>query len=517
MIPWHIQNITLLVPLILVSLVGAYALFRCRGDKRSFFVLVCFTAFMNVLGYYLGTISEEIAFTGMYLSNFGGGLCVLSTVLFVSEYCEIKLHSVVKVLLCFGTFAYILGVWTLGMSGNYYISIGSNLNVSHPVTYSSGIISALFTLYYVIYIVITFVITLRKIILSQGELRKTLILTLVACLAPVFVSVPERFIEAGNFFSEPVFLTPYAYGISAILFYHAITKYDMLDRSPLSSIQVINTISHAIILLDDKLRYVSANSAGLALFPWLKGYRAYEAIYYSPHWPSELSHTAFERGEFTVDFTLHGAEASRHFSVTAHPFISDVARKKHWSVMVQDVTDKELFIKQLEEAAYTDTLTGLYNRRHFAEIATPYVERTKRAGMSFFIMMADLDFFKQTNDEHGHLAGDAVLRNAAAIMKSSIRAYDIVARWGGEEFIFLITDSHASDVTSLAERIRQSIEQTPCIYNGIELSITISFGIAQSDESNIDMDALIMRADEALYHSKQNGRNRVTMWSHHEL
>ena len=128
-------------------------------------------------------------------------------------------------------------------------------------------------------------------------------------------------------------------------------------------------------------------------------------------------------------------------------------------------------------------------------------------------MIADLDFFKKINDEHGHLAGDAVLRHTAAIMKSTVRSYDIVSRWGGEEFIFLITDSNMEDVTALAERIRYAIEHTECEYEGKKLHTTVSFGIAQSGDEDVDMTELILRADRALYISKQEGRNRVTLWS----
>ena len=506
---WQIQNISFLIPLVLVSLVGAYALFRCRGDKRSFFVLVTFAAFMHILGYYLGTVRTDVTVTEMYLVNFGGGLCALANVLFISEYCDTKVRASVKLLLCAGTFLYIMGVWTTGLTSYYSSDFELNFNSPNPRINSQGVTTWIIILYHGVYISIALIILIRKIILSRGELRKTLIIILIASVSPVLAAL----IDGSGYFSSPLFLTPYAYGVSAIIYYIAIKKYDMLNKSPLSSMQAINAISHAVILLDDKLRYISANSAAISLLPWLRDCRTDEAIYCSPHWPSELSRSAFSDGEFSVAFMVQDFGSSRHFNATAHPFNSTVSRRKHWSIMVQDTTDKELFIRQLEEAAYTDKLTSLYNRRHFTEIAMPYVERSKRSGMSFFVMIADLDLFKETNDEYGHLAGDTVLRHAAAIMKSTVRSYDIVARWGGEEFIFLITDSYVEEVAALAERIRQTIERTVCVYDGTPLPITISFGIAQSDDANTDLNELIIRADAALYDSKQNGRNRVTMWS----
>jgi len=518
MIPLEIQKFTLLIPLIIVSLVGAYALFRCRGTKRDFFVLLAFTVFSHILGYFLGVVSTGTALTEMYLANFGGGLCVLANVLFVAEYCETKMRASTKAILCVFTFLYILGVWTTGITGYYSASFNLTLNPTNPLNSApgTGLMSLLFTMYTLAYIAIALVIMIHKMIYSHGNFRKSIVRILIAFIIPVITTILEGVIITSGPSSTHVFITPYAYGISSIIFFISIKKYDMLDRAPLSSMQAINTIPQPMILLDENLHYISSNSAAIVLFPWLKDYKMDEAIYYSPHWPSELSHKAFENGEFSSTFVVADESSSRHYNATAHPFNSELSRKNHWSIMFLDVTDKEIFIRQLEEAAYTDTLTGLYNRRHFAEIATPYIERTKRAGVDYYIMMADLDVFKTINDKHGHLAGDAVLHHVATIMKRTVRSYDIVARWGGEEFIFLITDSSSDDVVALAERIRKLIESTPCEYNGVELPITISFGIAQSEDDGTDMNDLILRADEALYKSKQTGRNRVTMWARNE-
>ena len=509
---WHVRHFLILIPILFGFLVGVYALFRCRGDKRNYFILLTFTAFLHILGYYLGIISPNTISSGMYLASFGGGLCAFANVLFVAEYCEVKLPAAAKAVLCTGTFLYILAVCTAGVTSYYGQSLGESIRTENPLTNAADILPWVVTLYYAVYIVIALTILLRKLISSYGGLRKILICILVAILVPVAASVMEAFISLAYSAMQQFFITPYAYGVSAIVCLIAIKRYDMLSKAPLPSMQAIYTIPQAVVLLDDKLHYIMSNVAAAEVFPWLKDYKTDEAIIYSPHWPAELSHTAFNKGAFSVEFAVMTNGSVRHYNASVHPFNSEISNKSHWYIIISDITDKEVFIRQLEEAAYTDTLTGLYNRRHFAEIATPYIERTKRAGLSYYIMMADLDFFKRINDEHGHLAGDSVLRHTAMIMKTIVRSYDIVARWGGEEFIFLITDSSAADVFQLAERIRQTIEKTPSKYNGMELPITISFGIAQCQTGQTEMEELILRADEALYSSKQNGRNRVTFW-----
>lgn len=512
----EIQRVTVFLLLIIVSYVGVFALFKCRSDKKGNFLLVAFSVIIHVFGYFLEVISKDAgeAFTAFRLISFGGGLCALVNIFFVADYCDQIISKAVKAILSAGTIIYVIGAWTTDVTGYFFSSFELNLEVSNHVTYTSGTLTWLFLIYNVIYFAIALIILVRKLALSFGDYKKTLILTLFAFLFPV-IAAPFGYIPiAGRFFSMP--LTPYACGISAILYFISIRKYDMLDKYPLATMQAMNTISQAIVLLDEKLHYISSNSAAIAMFPWLREYKTGEPIFYSPYWPPELSDKAFTEGEFSVDFSSREPDSPRHYNATAHPFQSDLSRKIHWSIMIQDITDTEHFIKQLEEAAYTDTLTGLYNRRHFAEIASPFIERARRAGMSYYIMMADLDFFKRINDEHGHLAGDAVLRHTAQIMKNTVRAYDVVARWGGEEFIFLITDSTTEDVTALAERIRYTIEHKVCEFNKEKLPITISFGVAECGKDETDMTELILRADEALYKSKQNGRNCVTLWRKYE-
>jgi diguanylate cyclase (GGDEF)-like protein len=183
-----------------------------------------------------------------------------------------------------------------------------------------------------------------------------------------------------------------------------------------------------------------------------------------------------------------------------------------WSVLIRDVTESANFIKRLEEAAYTDKLTGLYNRRHFSEIATPFIERARRSGMPYYFMIVDIDDFKDVNDIYGHLAGDVVLRGMAQVMKQTVRPYDIIARWGGEEFCLIITDIDEAGVLRLAERIRYGVETYECEFMGKPLRVTISLGVAKNDD-DCDITELTMRADEALYTAKNTGKNRVVMWS----
>ncbi len=166
---------------------------------------------------------------------------------------------------------------------------------------------------------------------------------------------------------------------------------------------------------------------------------------------------------------------------------------------------------KLAAAALSDVLTGLPNRRMFFEYGQHEIERMKRTQSDLWVLMIDLDFFKKVNDTAGHAMGDRVLVAVADLLSASIRKVDLVGRIGGEEFAVLITDTHQAGCERVAEHIRQSIEQLQVPgWTDIHGNITASIGCAKLDPAET-LDAALYAADQALYLSKRNGRNRVTL------
>jgi diguanylate cyclase (GGDEF)-like protein len=167
----------------------------------------------------------------------------------------------------------------------------------------------------------------------------------------------------------------------------------------------------------------------------------------------------------------------------------------------------------LREEASTDFLTGLLNRRQ-ADLLLEYgAARARRSGDPLGFIMLDLDHFKNVNDTHGHRAGDQVLRQVAALLKSRMRASDIVARYGGEEFLLVLADATREGIVALADDLRRLIEQSPVEFEGQSISVTASFGVAvclvHTEDAIRDC---IGQADAALYTAKDGGRNRVVTW-----
>ena len=170
--------------------------------------------------------------------------------------------------------------------------------------------------------------------------------------------------------------------------------------------------------------------------------------------------------------------------------------------------------ESFRQLAITDSLTGIYNRRHFFQMADHEIKRASRNGSSLAVIMFDIDFFKRVNDEYGHASGDLVLQKVVSMAREEFRSNDILARYGGEEFVVLLPDSDLEDARMPAERLREKIEKTPIAGGKGSILVTTSFGVSackpESGEIHI-LGSLVRDADQALYEAKRSGRNRVVL------
>lgn len=166
-------------------------------------------------------------------------------------------------------------------------------------------------------------------------------------------------------------------------------------------------------------------------------------------------------------------------------------------------------IESLKKEAYTDQLTGVANRR-FAEMRLHgWMEEFRVFGIPFGFLFMDIDRFKSFNDTYGHNAGDQVLQMVGRTISNLLRKLDVVARWGGEEFIVLVPNVDEDKLGRIAERIRVFIERSWLTVNGKHLFVTVSIGCTMAAK-NDSVDALVQRADSLMYKSKEGGRNRIT-------
>lgn len=170
------------------------------------------------------------------------------------------------------------------------------------------------------------------------------------------------------------------------------------------------------------------------------------------------------------------------------------------------IDEQQRLLADLHLESRTDVLTGLINRRAFDEELARRTAQARRGDKPLGVLMIDIDRFKLFNDEHGHEAGDKVLRGVANLLTNSFREMDIVARYGGEEFAAILPDTNLESACLAAERARAAVAAGAVTFNDRQLSVTISIGIALVED---DADDALRRADEALYAAKRAGRDRA--------
>lgn len=191
----------------------------------------------------------------------------------------------------------------------------------------------------------------------------------------------------------------------------------------------------------------------------------------------------------------------------------DVALEQQtYTLIIRDISEHREAAEAARQSVSSDHLTGLANRRTFFEAAELEMQRWERMPRPLSLVMIDADHFKRINDTHGHIAGDAVLRHLAAALSTNFRTIDVVARIGGEEFIALLPGVTLEAAEAVAQRVCRNLASQSAEVDGVPIHYTVSIGVAAMDAELNDINALIQRADAAMYAAKANGRNRVERW-----
>ena len=176
-----------------------------------------------------------------------------------------------------------------------------------------------------------------------------------------------------------------------------------------------------------------------------------------------------------------------------------------------DITESKRAEEELYRISTRDPLTGLFNRRHIFERFDLIIKEYKREKKGFSLSLIDLDFFKNVNDNHGHLAGDFVLREFGSILSDNFRPYDIVGRYGGEEFLAIAVNMDKKSMKEKMDLLRKTLKGCPFDYNGTIIPLTFSAGVLCSDERDLELtpEYLINIADQRLYTAKEGGRDMI--------
>jgi diguanylate cyclase (GGDEF)-like protein/PAS domain S-box-containing protein len=293
--------------------------------------------------------------------------------------------------------------------------------------------------------------------------------------------------------------------------------------------RTFNSVPDLIIILDNRRRITRANKAALERLGLtqedIAGKPCYELFHRNrlPHGSCPHAALLADGKEHTLETPVNGLDGDI-FDLRVSPVYDERNNLIAAVHVARDITERkalenerERLIAELTAArdalrfqASHDGLSGLWNRSAILDSLHKELERSRRQGAALSVLMADIDHFKLVNDQFGHLAGDAVLRQVSNMISASVRPYDSVGRYGGEEFLLVLPGCDAQNAGQMAERLRAKISAEPIATAEGAFAITMSFGAASTDgQGETSVDALIRAADEALYRAKNLGRNRV--------
>ena len=272
-------------------------------------------------------------------------------------------------------------------------------------------------------------------------------------------------------------------------------------------------VAMALVRVEDSIvLFANGRCADLFAIPIdeIPGQRAPE-FYVDPTDRDRIRSRAFNEGMIDGEVVRMRRRSGQEFWALLSARMIEFEGEAALLVGINDVTEQKVLEERLRDLATRDELTGLYNRRHFIELAEIELSRSRRKSAPTSLAMLDIDHFKLVNDHFGHAVGDRALLEIARAMKEALRGSDVSARLGGEEFVVLLPETNLEGALAVTERLRERVGRAEIpIGDGRLAKITVSAGIAELLPTE-GLDALLKRADDALYRAKEQGRNRTVV------
>ncbi|MBT3390027.1 MAG: diguanylate cyclase [Chloroflexi bacterium] len=300
---------------------------------------------------------------------------------------------------------------------------------------------------------------------------------------------------------------PAAFSISGMLIAWALFRYQLFDLVPLAHSIIIENLAESMIVLDVKNRIIELNRSASAVLQipvnQAIGQLAEDAVWF---W-DELDPHIEDIQPIAITKEQGGQQ---HYEALLTP----IKRKNKATVglvlTLRDITAQYELLQKTKQLAISDPLTGIYNRRHFFSLLQQELERARRQHSPLAVMMFDIDDFKAINDQYGHAAGDQVLIETVQLCQQHLRAYDVMSRYGGDEFAIYLPQTDLELASHVARRLCASIRAHIIQSNHHSFQRTVSIGVAAcSCKQQDSADSLMAIADKALYQAKQNGKDQI--------
>ncbi|HAF63070.1 MAG TPA: hypothetical protein DCK95_12220 [Anaerolineaceae bacterium] len=398
--------------------------------------------------------------------------------------------------------------------GKFHLNPQLTANAPFPtLTYQRGFFAWLGIGYLSAYLGISFIFFILMYQNSAPAFRKQAQVLLISSLLPWIGMI----ISVTHHAPYNLDLAPLTASISGIIYFTSFQRFQILDIVPLARDVIFEGMGDSVLVLDNFDRIVDHNHSLIGIFPQVTPSiigLPFQKVF--PQYPT-LVKMVEDHSPDIVEIQVQSDEKSSYYRCTLLPLSGPHGEVIGKVITFHDYSEVKLLIDQLSTLATIDNLTGIYNRRYFYELAQKELSRAERHNQYLSLIIFDLDFFKQVNDTYGHAAGDAVLAKVVEIFKQRLRKYDIMGRFGGDEFLILLPETNLDDASELAEELRITLEHSIITYEDHSFLIRASFGITGTPVTDpISFEDLVQCVDDAMYKAKKKGRNRIHVYSPEE-
>lgn len=484
-----------------------------RQNRRLiYYNLLILSALLFIIGYLLeiNSTTSEAAMQAVRVQYFGIQFSPPLILLLVGDLCGVNLHKPWAITLLMLTPATIL---ILVMTNEYhhlyylayYLSAENAIQVLIPVHGPLWILNPInnfVCLVSSIIILTTRYLTWGKF--SRKRIRILLICSVLIVVLQVLQLVGVRFygLEFGAAASA----------LMLIACWNGLRNYGMLDFVSLSVEKAVATMPESFILIDIDKALIIANKSAYALFPKLHQLKSGQNVFIDAIDVQCLPELIGGDDKVT-GFSVSDSKVTKHYEASVNELTTKVGCIG-WMLIIRDISETVELTAKLENFAYTDSLTGLYNRRYFFDHARKEFAKASRGPISTLLIMIDVDDFKTVNDRFGHSVGDEVLKGIALSIQETCRAYDLVARFGGEEFIVLAECDNLTAAKIFSERLRECVAKKNFEFDGgIVVKVTVSLGAILIKDSDLSLELAIAEVDKLMYKAKESGKNRCELAS----
>jgi diguanylate cyclase (GGDEF)-like protein len=304
---------------------------------------------------------------------------------------------------------------------------------------------------------------------------------------------------------------PFALTISGLIFSIGLFRFHLLDIVPLARDVIFDSIKDGVIVLDNSNRIIDMNTSVQNMLPGVSKTLIGKSINETLTNFKTLADFAVGNDAGSIEIVKEGTGGSVNYLGTISSLHDSNHNQVGKIITLHDNTLARQLLDQLEELAARDSLTGIYNRRSFDQLATQKMFNLQTPDSRMSLIMFDLDHFKNINDTYGHSAGDLALKTIASICQKLLRQGDILGRYGGEEFVIFLPETDLPSALVIAERLRSGINKQEILYEEHSFTLSASLGVAScsQDSGRLTLDEFIQQADRAVYRAKQAGRNQV--------